>query len=139
MNDILKIENLSKIYYSLDEETNALDNISFDIKKNEFVSIVGPSGCGKSTILNILAGLDNNYEGTVKKKDDLLISYMTQEDALFPWFTVFENALIGLKVQKKLTKDNIMYVNSLLDKYGLKNFKDTKVNKLSGGMRQRVG
>ena len=63
---------------------------------------------------------------------------MPQEHALYPWFTVFENAIIGLKVQKKLTKENIKYVDKLLDKYGLKNFKDAKINNLSGGMRQRV-
>lgn len=138
MNNILQIKNLSKTYYTLDKETIALDNLSFDIKENEFISIVGPSGCGKSTILNILAELDKDYKGHIIKKNNLLISYMTQEDALFPWLTVLDNALLGLKVQKKLTKENIKYVNDLLDKYGLKNFKDSKINNLSGGMRQRV-
>lgn len=112
--------------------------MSFSIKSGEFVSIIGPSGCGKSTILNILAGLDNDYSGVVTFRKDIRVSYMLQEDALFPWLSVFDNACLGLKVEKKLTKENISYVKELLTKYGLEDFINKKVNDLSGGMRQRV-
>ena len=112
--------------------------MSFSIESGEFVSIIGPSGCGKSTILNILAGLDNDYSGVVAFRKDIRVSYMLQEDALFPWLSVFDNACLGLKVEKKLTKENISYVKELLTKYGLEDFINKKVNDLSGGMRQRV-
>ena len=107
MNNILEINNLTKNYHSLDKEIKAIDNISLNIKEKEFISIIGPSGCGKSTLLNILASLDNDYKGKIKLKENTKISYMTQDDSLFPWLTVLENALIGLKIEKKLTSDNI--------------------------------
>lgn len=92
----------------------------------------------ESTILNILAGLDNDYSGVVTFRKDIRVSYMLQEDALFPWLSVFDNACLGLKIEKKLTKENISYVKELLTKYGLEDFINKKVNDLSGGMRQRV-
>ena len=138
MNNTLEIENLSKNYNSLNGEVKAIKNISLKVKEKEFLSIIGPSGCGKSTILNILSGLDKNYKGTIKKRKDTTISYMTQDDSLFPWLSVFDNACIGLKIKHKYTKENIEYVNYLLKKYGLLEFKNTKINNLSGGMKQRV-
>lgn len=138
MNEILKVNNLFKSYNSLNGEVKAVNDVSFSIKSGEFVSIIGPSGCGKSTILNILAGLDNDYSGVVTFRKDIRVSYMLQEDALFPWLSVFDNACLGLKVEKKLTKENISYVKELLTKYGLEDFINKKVNDLSGGMRQRV-
>lgn len=58
----------------------------------------------ESTILNILAGLDNDYSGVVTFRKDIRVSYMLQEDALFPWLSVFDNACLGLKVEKNLLK-----------------------------------
>ena len=63
--EILKCENVSKIYGSGDTEVRALDNVSFSIEKGEFVSIIGPSGSGKSTLLHILGGVDKPTEGKV--------------------------------------------------------------------------
>ncbi len=137
-NKILSVNNIFKSYNSKSGEVIAIDGLSFDVYKGEFLSIIGSSGCGKSTILNILSGLDNDYEGTYTFKDNVNHSYMLQEDALFPWLSVLENTLIGLKIQKKCTKENIDYVKHLLAKYGLKDFMNTKINNLSGGMKQRV-
>ena len=64
---------------------------------------------------------------------------MLQQDSLFPWLTIFENCLIGLKIEKKLTKENIKKVKDLLKTYGLKDFMNSYPKSLSGGMRQRVG
>lgn len=138
MNNLIEINNLSKSYYSLEKESLIIDNISFNINKGEFITIIGPSGCGKSTLLNIIGNLDKDYTGKLLYKDRIKISYMLQEDALFPWLNVFENACLGLKIQNKLTKENKEYVLYLLNKYGLKNFINTKVTSLSGGMKQRV-
>lgn len=138
MSSILTISNLSKSYNSLNGEINAINNLSLEVIKGEFLSIIGSSGCGKSTILNILAGLENDYNGKIRFKDNIKTSYMLQEDALFPWLSVYENAILGLKIQKKLNKDSENYVRFLLDKYGLGDFKDKKITSLSGGMRQRV-
>ena len=135
--NLIEINNLSKSYYSINGETKTLNNISFNIK-NEFTAIIGPSGCGKSSILNILSEQDKEYNGTIIKNNNLKIGYMFQEDALFQWLTIYENAILGLKISKELTKDNINYVNSLLIKYGLYDFKDKYPHELSGGMKQRL-
>lgn len=138
MNNILTINNLCKSYNSLSGEILTISNLSLDIKEGEFLSIVGSSGCGKSTLLNILSGLDGDYSGKIRFSDNVKSSYMLQEDSLFPWLTVYQNATLGLKIQKKLTKENEEYVMHLLDKYGLHDFVNKKINSLSGGMRQRV-
>lgn len=137
-NYILTINNLCKCYNSLNGEVLAVSNLSLDVKDGEFLSIIGSSGCGKSTILNILAGLDSDYSGKVRFKNGIKFSYMLQEDTLFPWLSVYENAMLGLKIQKKVTNDSKEYVKYLLNKYGLSDFMDKRISSLSGGMRQRV-
>lgn len=138
MDTLVQIKNLSKTYESIDGKVNAIKDVTFDIYKNEFLTIIGSSGCGKSTILNILDQLDKEYQGTIEFTEDINIGYMLQEDALFEWLTVEENALLGLKILKKLNDETRKYTISLLDKYGLKDFKDKYPKSLSGGMRQRV-
>lgn len=139
MNDLLRINNLKKSYYSLDGELKAIEDFSLNIIKGEYISIIGSSGCGKTTVLNILADLIKDFEGDIwQSKDDLKIGYMLQEDTLFDWLTILDNALLGLKVKHLLTKDNINYVKELLSKYGLEAFCDKYPSDLSGGMRQRV-
>ena len=134
--EILKIENLKKIYHTKEREFLAVDNFSLNIDKGEFVAIVGPSGCGKSTILSILCGLENKSEGKIKYNKNLKFGYMLQGDNLFEWRTIYKNCLLGLEIQNKLEKKE--YVDKLLKTYGLYDFKDSYPNELSGGMRQRV-
>lgn len=138
MNDILTVSNLEKTFHTRDGEIRALDKVSFNVKEKEFISIVGPSGCGKSTILSILAGLEEKSSGTIHIKKDYTIGYMLQNDSLFEWRTVLDNCLLGLEIQKKLTKENKDYVVHLLKTYGLEEFMYEYPNSLSGGMRQRV-
>ena len=137
-NKLLEGKNISKSYYSIDSETKALNNITFDLYKNEFLGIIGPSGCGKSSILNIISGIDNEYFGNIIKKDNIKIGYMLQEHALLPYLTVLDNALLGLRISKKLNIDNKNYVLNLLKKYNLIKFKDKYPHELSGGMKQRL-
>ena len=139
MNNLLSIKNLSKTYHSKNGETKALMDINLDIKEGEFICIVGSSGCGKSTLLSILAGLEDKTDGCILwNKDNPVIGYMLQSDALFPWLNIFDNAILGLKVQKKVTKDNILKVKKLLKDYSLDEFTNKYPNELSGGMKQRV-
>lgn len=138
MNNILKITNLTKKYYTKEKEILTIDNISLDIKENSITAIVGPSGCGKSTLLNIIGKLDKQTNGSIIYTKDK-ISYMFQTDCLFPWLTILDNCLLGLKIQKKLTKENINYVKQLLNNYGLKDYINSYPKNLSGGMKQRVG
>lgn len=138
-NNILVIENLTKIYHSKDGETLAIKDLNLNIKEGEFIAVVGPSGCGKSTLLSILCNLETKSDGTITfPKQDLKLGYMLQEDTLFPWLNILDNSLLGLKVQKKLTKENKERVLKLLETYGLKDFIKKYPNNLSGGMRQRV-
>ena len=139
MNTLLSIKNLKKNYHDLKNETCAIKNITLDIYDKEWISIVGPSGCGKTSLLSILANLEEKSNGEIKyTKDNIKIGYMLQKDALFPWKTVLENCLIGLKINKKITKTDIEKVKKLLITYGLKDFINKYPNSLSGGMRQRV-
>ena len=137
-NKILVLKNLKKCFHFDEGMTIALDGIDLDVYKDEFVSIVGPSGCGKSTILSILAGLINKTDGDIIIDDNTSIGYMLQTDSLFPWRTILDNCLIGLEVNGLKNEENISYVISLLDKYGLGDFLDKYPDNLSGGMRQRV-
>ena len=136
MNEILKVENITKRYQAKNGEIEALKNITFSIKKGEFVSIIGPSGCGKSTILSILAGLEEKTSGKVIC--DKEIGYMLQKDNLLEWRTIYQNVIFGLEIKKIKTKENENYVIELLKKYHLYEFKDKYPSQLSGGMRQRA-
>lgn len=137
-NKLLEIINLNKIYHTEKNDVLALENISFDVYENEFISIVGPSGCGKSTILSILANLEDKTDGTINFFKDLSIGYMLQDDCLFFWKSILDNCLVGLEITGKLNNESKNYVLDLLKTYGLYEFKDMYPASLSGGMRQRV-
>ncbi len=139
MTKILEIKNLSKKYHAQEGEILAIENINMEINKGDFVALVGSSGCGKSTLLNIIAGLDNKSAGNILfGNENPKIGYMFQSDCLFPWLTIYENCILGLKISKKNTKENQEYVLSLLKKYNLDEFKDKYPTCLSGGMKQRI-
>lgn len=143
MENLLEINNLSLSYQTKQTEVLAIKNLTFSTKKGEFIAIIGRSGCGKTSILSVIAGL-LKYEGEVKllgkriDKPSSCVGYMLQRDELFPYLTIEQNTILPLKINKKLTKDKINYVNNLLKKYGLEDFKKHYPNQLSGGMRQRA-
>lgn len=139
MKDILlEVKNLKKMYHNDQGETLAIEDVSFDVKKKEILSIVGPSGCGKSTILSILTNLEDKSDGEITFLGNENIGYMLQNDSLFPWLTILNNCLIGLEVAGTKNEENIRRVRELLEKYGLGEFIDKYPDSLSGGMRQRV-
>lgn len=145
MQKILEVQNVGKKFQGKDGEVQAIKDVNFEVNAGEFVSIIGPSGCGKSTLLSIIAGLETKSEGEIyieneKMTDEISskIGYMLQRDCLLEWRTVFNNAILGLEVKGKKNKENIEYVEDLLKKYHLYDFKDKYPSEISGGMRQRV-
>ena len=136
MNKLLSINNLGKVYHTINGEVEALKDITLEINKGEFICIVGSSGCGKSTLLSILANLDTKTKGEITwHVDNPTIGYMLQNDTLFPWLSIYKNACLGLDINNIKQKD---YVDNLLKNYSLYDFKDKKPSELSGGMKQRV-
>ena len=138
---VLKLKNVSLTYFSSNGETKALNDINFSINNGEFISIVGPSGCGKTTILSLISGLIKQTSGTIETNftnDNNYIGYMFQKDNLLEWRTIQGNIYLGLELQKRKTKENMEYADTLLKKYNLWEFKDKYPRQLSGGMRQRV-
>lgn len=149
--EIIKIENLTKIYGSGNNEVRALDNVSFSIEKGEFVAIIGPSGSGKSTLLHILGGVDRPTEGKVymngedvyAKDDEELAVFRRRQVGLIyqfynliPVLNVVENITLpatmdGSKVDKEKLEDLILTL-------GLAERKNNLPNQLSGGQQQRV-
>lgn len=139
MQKLLEINNISKTFNTLNGEINAIKSISFDVNNEQFIAIVGSSGCGKSTLLNIISGLLEKTNGTIKfYKENPIIGYMLQEDALLPYLNILDNATLGLSLKKIKTKENIEYTKKLLETYGLKDFIYKYPKELSGGMKQRV-
>lgn len=144
MKKILVVKNISKKYQGEKGEVLAINNVNFNVKKGEFISIIGPSGCGKSTLLSIIAGLEKKTTGQIYIEEEKIegisdkIGYMLQKDCLLEWRTIFNNCIFGLEVKGKVNEENKKYVESLLKKYNLYDFKDKYPSELSGGMRQRV-
>lgn len=144
MNSKLEVQGLSYSYHSMDGETKALSNISFQVEEGEFLAVVGPSGCGKSTLLSILCGLLVPEEGSVLidgepvKGGSPKIGYMLQRDHLFEWRDVFSNACLGLEIRGQMDREHREKAERLFKTYGLLPFKNKKPSELSGGMRQRA-
>lgn len=139
MKPLLKVSHLSKKYHTDNGEIEAVKDFSFSVEEGAFIAIVGPSGCGKSTILSILCNIEKKSGGKITFcKDDIKIGYMLQQDTLFPWLNVLDNALIGLKINKTLNNETKDRAINLVKTYGLTDFVRHYPASLSGGMRQRV-
>lgn len=142
--DVLKVVNIEQKYQAENGEITAIKEISFTVKKGEFISIVGPSGCGKSTLLSIISGILKPTNGEVYVSGERVagitshIGYMLQKDNLLDWRTIYKNVLLGLEIRKIKTQENMERAENLLKTYGLYEFRDKYPSQLSGGMRQRV-
>jgi len=124
---------------------HALGPIDLALRKGEFFAVVGPSGCGKSTFLEVLAGLQPPSAGAVTFEGRPIsgevadgIGVVFQEDASFPWLTVWDNAAFGLRRNGMAAADIRRRVDDALAFMGLKDFARAYPSQLSGGMRQRV-
>ena len=124
---------------------HALGPIDFDLKRGEFFAVVGPSGCGKSTLLEVIAGLQRPSEGVATFEGRPIsaevpdgIGVVFQEDASFPWLTVYENVAFGLRQNGTAAAEIRRRVEDAISFMGLKDFARAYPAQLSGGMRQRV-
>jgi NitT/TauT family transport system ATP-binding protein len=127
------------------EAVRALENVTLDVASGEFFAVIGPSGCGKSTLLDIVAGVAAPSEGSVEFEGRPVhgtvpdgIGVVFQEDAAFPWLTVWDNVAFGLRGGKLDNAAIRQRVEYALDFMGLTAFAQHHPPKLSGGMRQRV-
>ncbi len=142
--DFLTLRGIHHTYFTKTSAVTALNDISLDVQEGEFVSFLGPSGCGKTTLLSIIAGLLDPTAGQVMLEGNSVnnaenqIGYMLQQDYLFPWKTIEENILLGLKISRSLEDSKKREVISLLEQMGLENVGSLYPKQLSGGMRQRV-
>lgn len=149
--EILKIENLSKVYGKGDNRVRALNNVSFTVEKGEFVAIIGPSGSGKSTLLHILGGVDKPTSGRVwlsgqdvySQNDEQLAIFRRRQVGLIyqfynliPVLNVVENMTLPVLMDGK--KVNEERLNELLGILKLEDRKTHLPNQLSGGQQQRV-
>lgn len=131
-NSIIKVKNVSRSF----EKNLILKDISINLKKGEFVSILGPSGCGKSTLFNIITGIIKEDSGEVSVKGDL--GYMQQKDLLLPWKTVMENVVLPLDIRGSNKRESRERAVKYIEIVGLKGYEKKYPYELSGGMRQRA-
>jgi NitT/TauT family transport system ATP-binding protein len=140
----IEIQNLSFSYSTKKKTFNVCNNINLKIRENEFICLVGPSGCGKTTLLKIIAGFEKPTSGKVYEHGIEIkgMSYkrgvVFQEDAVFPWLTVYDNVEYGLKsrgIQQKIRKEIVEHYINLV---GLSKFKYSYPKELSTGMKKRV-
>jgi NitT/TauT family transport system ATP-binding protein len=129
------------------DQLRILDAISFDVRRNEFLSIVGPTGCGKTTLAKIIADISAPTAGTVTVDGmsvadyGRVISFVFQKDSSLPWMTVLKNVMIGLKITSRgILDDDEMEsrAREMIELVGLGGYEDYYPIQLSGGMKQRL-
>ena len=150
---MIKTKNLKKVYLTEEVETTALNNVNFEIKEGEFVSIMGPSGCGKSTLLNVLGMLDNPSEGEYhflgeevsgyneRRRANLRknnIGFVFQSFNLIDELTVYENVELPLLYLGVSASDRKKKVHTVLERMKMMHRRNHFPQQLSGGQQQRV-
>lgn len=141
---VLSVRNLRKSFGPPGHEHVVFDELSFDIHRREFITIIGPSGCGKSTFIRIVAGLDESSGGEILLDGHPVSGpgpdrgMVFQGYTLFPWRTVKENVMFGLELRGKSTSTAESEARQWLEMVGLSRFEESYPHELSGGMKQRV-
>ncbi len=136
---IIRLTDVSSVF--IDERGHserALNHVSFDVLRGEFLSIIGPSGCGKSTLLRLIAGVIPTHDGTIERKYTKL-AMVFQNYGIFPWLTVAENVAFGLTMAGVSKDIRHTVVKMKLHEVGLQGHERSYPGELSGGQRQRVG
>jgi len=140
----VELRNVDLRYFGLAGETEALKDISLAVSPGEFVAIIGQSGCGKSTLLSLISGILQPTGGAVLIDGKPVtgpsrkVGYMLQQDYLFEWRTILDNAVLGAEIQGADMGRARAVATQLLTRYGLGRFLHHLPRQLSGGMRQRV-
>jgi NitT/TauT family transport system ATP-binding protein len=144
---MLRVEHLSKSYGDGQRVVEAIGDLSFEVRENEFVCIVGPSGCGKTTLLKCISGLLAPTGGEVLLRDSpvhepppqMALVFQEYSRSLFPWLTVRQNVGLPLRRKKNVDKPHARrMVEEAVDAVALTRFLDAYPWQLSGGMQQRV-
>ncbi len=141
---ILVVDNISVRFETEDAAVVAVDDVSFNVKRGEFLSVIGPSGCGKSTLFNVIGGLLGNYQGKVSVDGETIsgphksIGMVFQEESTFPWRTVTDNVAFPLELIGMPKNKRIERARHFIGLVGLNGFENRYPGELSGGMRQRV-
>ena len=135
----LSLQNVTKRFGQL----TAVEDISFDVRPREFISVIGPSGCGKSTLFNIIGGFVGDYEGTLlldgqTKVARRSIGMVFQEESTFPWRTTLQNVAFPLEAAGVPKKEREARARELISLVGLTGFENNYPAEMSGGMRQRT-
>jgi len=140
----LEVRSLRKTFREDGRITPALEDVSFQITRGEFVTLIGPSGSGKSTICNLITGLVRPDAGEILLNGAVIsgqagrVGYMPQRDLLLPWRTVLDNAMLGPEIAGRANAEIRRRAQELLPVFGLEGFADAYPATLSGGMRQRA-
>ena len=142
---LIEVRDFCLSYETMDGAMSAVEGADLRVEPGEFVSIIGPSGCGKSTLLNAVAGFLTPTSGTVRVDKEPVRGpgadrgMVFQQYSLFPWKTVRENVEFGLKMKGVSAHERKQSARTLLGLAGLSQFEDHYPDRLSGGMKQRVG
>jgi NitT/TauT family transport system ATP-binding protein len=140
----LQVKHLSTIFPDGNSGLHALDNISFSVEAEQFVSVLGPSGSGKTTLLRILAGLLPPTQGEIlfgnsaHRSAQVDVGMVFQKANLMPWRTVLDNILLPLEIRHVPHSIALEKAQALVDLVGLRGFESSLPRDLSGGMAQRV-
>jgi len=140
----LSVRNLTKTFETPRGTVTALQDVSFDVHKREFLSVIGPSGCGKSTLVRILAGLETPSSGEIRVYDKPVSGagpdrgMVFQGYTLFPWLTVKQNVMFGPKIAGASSFRAESEARQWIELVGLSRFENSYPHQLSGGMKQRV-
>jgi NitT/TauT family transport system ATP-binding protein len=142
---VIEVEKVKKSFVSDKTAISVLDDVSFNVGKDEFLCIVGPSGCGKSTLLRMMAGLEKPDSGRILFKGQAIeapspkVAMVFQLFGLLPWKTALENVEVPLEVLGIAKQGRAHVAEEYLRMVGLEGFENTYPHDLSGGMKQRVG
>ncbi|MCD8795607.1 ABC transporter ATP-binding protein [Mammaliicoccus sciuri] len=140
---IIKFEGISKNF----NNTQVLDDVSFEIEEGKFYTLLGPSGCGKTTILKLIAGFETPTKGNILFNNKIInkvpannrkVNTVFQDYALFPHLNVYDNVAFGLKIKKLNKKDIQIKVKEALKLVKLEGYEQRKITEMSGGQKQRV-
>ena len=141
---VLSVRGLQKAFGPAGHRHVVFDDLSFDIRRRELITIIGPSGCGKSTFIRIAAGLDEATGGEILLDGQPIRGpgpdrgMVFQGYTLFPWLTVKQNVMFGLEMQGKSAVEAEATAREWLEMVGLSRFEESYPHELSGGMKQRV-